>query len=477
MRLWLALLLLASPVLAAQGPYPRIFYYSLNRGDGRPLLSSGATPPSVAIDLASTNNRARWGTGCLLVGPWGGLDCTYKVSARRDVPTYARLAHPKNKILGYFNMNFWFNAPSVVPSANDTTQFADFQRIMRLFNNSGESSWIYNSNTGNTFEEDRVASTISSGLTMNWSYHAFADSVANYLIRVANLKDTTGVNLFDGFFFDSIFRTPGTELGGGVIDLTRTGSATAAALDTATSHELTLFFQKIRRSVPAGFQIWGNSDTRYDGGFLSPLWGFDGQMQEGMPGGALDGTLIQNFDTAYVWVRNPTTVYKVLKGERAAGTPYDANNMKAARYVLGVACLGDAWANIFRANNDFAIGYYDEYSVNLNPLSVKADTSGANIGWLGKPRGVATTVGTTNGTAAIYRREFENGVVYVNPGASSSTVLVTPSVAGDKYRFFNGVTNTTGNTGANVIGPITVAAKDAVFLAAINPCFCHSGYQ
>ena len=118
---------------------------------------------------------------------------------------------------------------------------------------------------------------------------------------------------------------------------------------------------------------------------------------------------------------------------------------KTLRYAFGASLLNNGY---FSASSDYgSVPWYDEF-----------DLAGrSNTKWLGAAIDGPQTAAWQNG---VYRRQFANGMVLVNPkGSGSKTVTVGPG-----YHRFAGNQAPTINNGQPVTSTVTLADRDAIFL-------------
>lgn len=439
MRFVLALLLAATVASAGtDDPYPRFWYYSGNDQQGPPLLTAQLQPPTAPLDLRCIQNLARHPLVCLGFSPWGNLRGVRPLEATRRLRGF----NPRIKILGYFNMNYIVHPPTDTFDPADSSFSRDFHWTMRYFEEKGiPSVWIYDQSGNAVYNHGGNGLIISA----NWGHHAFMDSLGNMFVRVATMRDSLGQRLFDGFFFDSLFPSPGQSnngSNGGPWDLARMGYASNAEMDTAHAREFRLMVNKIRAAAGPSFLILANTDPA--GAIVNgvPIVGL---LKEGFPSAS-------SFATVYSWLLesgNPT--YRLVKREWTGGVPFtDTNRRREARYILGTTCLGDGWSNFYTGDGNFGYGFYDEYSV--DPYG-RADTSGTYTGWLGRASGAPVLL-----RPGVYRRNFSRGAVIVNSSGSTVTVKLH-----GHYKHILGVTETTINDG-QWVSEVSVPSVDAVFL-------------
>ncbi len=123
---------------------------------------------------------------------------------------------------------------------------------------------------------------------------------------------------------------------------------------------------------------------------------------------------------------------------RTMGTQTDYASM---RFGLCTTLLSDAyyWYSDPGANN---LWWYDEY-----------DNAGAGKGYLGQPTGAAYSVGSGS-----WRRNYQGGIVLVNPGDASVTIPL-----GGTYKKIAGTQDRVVNDGSFVTA-VTIPAKDGIVL-------------
>ncbi len=127
---------------------------------------------------------------------------------------------------------------------------------------------------------------------------------------------------------------------------------------------------------------------------------------------------------------------------RTVGTQTDYASM---RFGLCTTLLSDAyyWYSDPGADN---LWWYDEY-----------DNAGAGKGYLGQPTGAAYSVGSGS-----WRRNYQGGIVLVNPGDASVTIPL-----GGTYKKIAGTQDRVVNDGSSVTA-VTIPAKDGIVLLAAS---------
>jgi hypothetical protein len=452
----LVLVLLVSCAQASTVPFPRVWNYTSQSGSGSPLVPGSLY--SERNELA-IRNYSRFGIITPTISPWGSLRGT----RREDVISRMRVYGGANTtILTYINCQGWFHVPSFNYASTDSTWYADLHRTFQWSEaspTSGPSGWLHK-------RSPHAQDSIHVYHNINWGNAAWRDSVTRMVLRIAAMTDTSGHRLFDGIFLDSWERAIAGYLTDNcpeagyscecITDFARQGYGSAVLQDTALTQGMTAFINAIHTAVP-NWKVYLNTGNFTDAYVQPGVWRPDGLIQEGFFSGAtgFNGALT-SFTTAHDFITRATPDVKLLKGEMdatAIATPRGAVACKAARYILGTACMGDGWA--FYQNNNIANGphpYYDEYSV-TKPGA--ADTLGANQGWLGQPLGAAVVTADF-----VYRRDFEHGTVFLDTAGTDKTV----NLAASTLKRIAGVVDVATNTGAVVGASFLLTARDALFL-------------
>lgn len=265
----------------------------------------------------------------------------------------------------------------------------------------------------------------------------------------------------DGFFLDYAWGTlyVGTE-SGDPIDLTRTAWTTAAELDASGKAGLDYVVDGL---AAQGFEVWANgiadadSKARWDGNLFEGWYGASGMASGGTDAPAGFASFDLAMTDLLTWQGSTAT------GDGSCLTKTENNGIswnsatwrKACRFTIGSAAIGGGYGytgdnrNINHLTTDDANMWADEYSV----LSGVSETTGAGIGWLGRP----TEFGYKTGS--VYVRHFDNGMVVVN-GDGTTAHTYDP---GSGYRKIQGIYDTTVNDGTAIQTTQTIPGKDARF--------------
>ncbi len=261
--------------------------------------------------------------------------------------------------------------------------------------------------------------------------------------------------LGDGIFYDWIteqiswlnYRASNPN---GPLDIDNDGVADPdAELDSTWVRGTKTLLSKSRQTYPTGTLIVGN------GG-----WVFDDTYR-----GYLHGRMVENFlggqSFGYDW-------HRVLRGHvlmhRGSLSPkvslIMANGAKGdfrfMRFALCSTLMFDGYFTYTNKGAYQAAWWYDEYSV--DKATGKAERSLARKGWLGLPKGAAYDVASPavrletllladdrSSMARVWRRDFANGIVLVNPTAAARTVPL-----GGTFRKIKGTVDPATNNGAAV---------------------------
>jgi len=261
--------------------------------------------------------------------------------------------------------------------------------------------------------------------------------------------------LGDGIFYDWITeriswlnaRSPNPNK---PLDIDNDGVADSdAELDAGWVHGTKSLLAGSRRKFPPGTLIAGNGGWAFDGTYAGYL---HGRMVENFLGGAAFG---------YDW-------HRVLRGHllmhRGSLTPRvpmimangGQKNFKFMRFALCSALLLDAYFAYTNTGTYQAAWWYDEYSVDRT--TGLAARSPAYKGWLGAPKGAAYDAADKvvllvnlllkddpSSMARVWRRDFANGTVLVNPTSATRTVAL-----GTAFKKIKGTVDPATNDGRTV---------------------------
>lgn len=422
------MLFISNPVVAA--PQPALSMYAQLRSVDTNFVHTGV------IDTAEVANLARWDR--IIIDP-----------ARNDpnaaVLRLLRLDNAANKLL-MFSMGGkcfvcgqgWYGV-TPVPYGCDTRannfQWAKWKAIRA--------------------KNAVLHSKVNGGAYLNSIFVDFAmPGIARALADTTYSWEAQQAGTFSGAFIDEICTSiVWTQSYGDSIDFTRSGFATIAQWDSAYKENVGVFFDRLRGWLPAGATLVGNCGPS---GQRTKVYGW---MRENFPlqNGATwaSNMLIYGTDPGYMpddslylqpsmcWITTP-------KGSYNQG---DLELQRKFRFTFGSSCLTGGSGTVVGGPYDPLRGYLpwwmDEFAVNGSGVAV----NDANYKhWLGEPLGLAYQVGT------IWRRDFQYGIVLVNP--TTSSVL---STVGSGVRRIAGTVCPTVNNGV-VASKVTVPANDALFL-------------
>jgi hypothetical protein len=253
---------------------------------------------------------------------------------------------------------------------------------------------------------------------IDYSRAGFPEAFANHLIEVIDWS------IFDGIFVDELCDSTLWAENGDTINYAYSGFASLAAFDAAYRAGVIQFLQRLRDGMGPNRYLCGN------GCQLTPSF-VNGWMRENFPQ-QNGGTWLSNM---FGWLAVPAddgymgnSKYKQapqlcwLQGIPFGGTGAikDADNIYWSRMLLGAATLANGVGLVTHSSNDQSRGRFfwvDEFSV--GPTGIPEPT-GAYRGWLGQPIEDAYDLG-----AGMYKREFEHGMVLVNPTASQKTFALS----------------------------------------------------
>lgn len=269
---------------------------------------------------------------------------------------------------------------------------------------------------------------------------------------------------FDGVFLDT-FDWQTAKIAG--VDVNRDGTTdyNSSTLITALNAGLTAQASATRTQLGAEAVIVSNGSY-----YASSL---NGQMFEGWPGVAWD---LATWNAYYGGLGSPPQYGSYINSAMNATSPqhpivvghggvaysgtngtagFDADDYRYVRYSLCSALLADGYYCYDDDASSYAtyLWWFDEY-----------DNAGVGQGYLGQPTGDAVKLSTslTGGVDNVWRRDYENGIVIVNPNVSG-TVTVTLGATFTKIDGRTGYSDTTVNDGSSVTS-VTLSARDGIVL-------------
>lgn len=385
----------------------------------------------------------------------------YNASEYLGTTGILRKRNPNIIILSYFSsFDFSQNIPPIAPNGHD------FFPTLRYFVNNLDIAFLLKDTSGN-----RV--NIFKGVGWeNWTNGLnYTTGIKTYLPDVMNTM-IVSKNMTDGIFFD----WASTEIhwfsyagnGNGPIDMDNDGQAESDtqvnALHVAGWKEMVT---NCRNLFPTETVIVGNAGWWTGTDYA----------------GVLNGIMIENFQESpdTVTDKNSWAAQMAVYAKHVYLCPNPklsfimsnylnpSESHAFVRYTLASALMFDGY--FCHTNKDAgyqSARWYDEYAVNLN--TGEADRSVEFKGYLGKPLGHAKNFhnynhllfsSLYNGLEAnnhVWFREFENGLVIVNPTSSGVTLNL-----GTTYRKIKGVYDPTFNDGSELTS-ITMDARSGVIL-------------
>ncbi len=314
--------------------------------------------------------------------------------------------------------------------------------------------------------------------------------VTTYMPQYLNQK-VISTGLFDGIFYDGTVETwwqadptPGRPFG--PIDFNHDGKAdTATELTAAMDAGLQKMLVETRKELPAGSLIVGNAG--WDGSLLLT----DDAKTDTVLADLLNGRMIEGFLNwekynidwlvtmrAYYLMQQVSVEPQIpLIMAYCSGDDYDH-----LRYVLSSSLMFDGYftctnepgflTNPYPSLPYTANWWYDEYSVNLSTGAAVQSLDAK--GYLGvpvteaynanDPTELLTVLLVDNDSKAMqlaWRRDFEHGIVLVNPSDVSKTIELNST-----FRKIQGMYDPQFNDGSEVT-KITLPPKGGVIL--LNP--------
>src|SRR5262249_51383116 len=208
----------------------------------------------------------------------------------------------------------------------------------------------------------------------------------------------------DGFFVDNVFWKPRVDG-----DWNRDGSSdsqNSTAVQTYFRQGYVQFFNYLKALMPGKFLIGNVADWGDSSAIITE---YQGQLN----GGVMESLIGQSWSPE-AWGGWSTLMQQYKKEISAMASPQlaifgqdgsSATDYQGMRYGLGSCLLGDGYFYYNVAGDYFPIYWFDEYNSNLG----YAVTGTPTAAW-------------QNG---VYRRDFDNGIVLVNPkGNGTRTVTL-----------------------------------------------------
>jgi Hypothetical glycosyl hydrolase family 15 len=247
----------------------------------------------------------------------------------------------------------------------------------------------------------------------------------------------------DGFFMDNTFWHPYVDG-----DWNRNGtvlSKTSTQAGTALRQGYARYYNLARSLMPSGkYQIGNVTDW---GDAASTITEYQGLLN----GGVMEAYIGKSWSVeSYSTWATMMAMYKKVMGALAEpklaifnqwGTPTDYQSL---RYGLGSCLLNDAYFSFTNTAAGYTgVVWFDEYNANL---------------------GQANTVPTAAWQSGVWRRDFDNGIVLVNPkGNGQKTVTVEAGFVRIK-----GTQDPTTNNGQGVT-TVTLKDRDGIILLRTTP--------
>jgi len=423
----------------ASHKFPKLFYQNQ---DNYP--STDALTQSAYWDILTFSNeltRSDWG----YLGPSGSI----------------RSKNPNAVILTVISAQEFF-------PWDDTASGKDF--VSRL-----KPEWIMRDTSGNPFPSFCCYNSRWS-IMMNLS-----TDVSTFIPDYMNETEMK-TGLFDGIFYDGTNEVwwqaqPASNRPGGPIDINNDGKAdTTAQLNTAMDTGLQKLLGETRRVFPSGSLITGN--TGWDGSLLLDK----NSKTDTILANLLNGRMIEGFlnwnAQGIDWLKSMRAYYLMQQVSVEPRIPLimaycTGKDYDHLRYTLASSLMFDGY---FTCTNSQETGaaytanwWYDEYSIDL--ATGKAVQSLNAKGYLGLPVTEAYNVNDQSETLATlltnndpkaeqlaWRRDFQNGIVLVNPSDSSRTIELNGT-----YRKILGILDPKFNDGSQVT-KITLPPQSGIIL-------------
>lgn len=337
-------------------------------------------------------------------------------------------------------------------SGNDSTAAAHAKLSSEDGPNGVGDWWAYNSAGQHTDWSDGGYGAWDTNVTLNTTPDSNGDRWPQW--KAQHDYDESIVN--DGFnvwYCDNSFWKPRSDA-----DWDRSGSNDSQNNETIRNqwrNGQRAYYDRAKALAPT-IELWVNADSDLDGNVhpseAEPFTQFEGVCHGAFIEHAIgkDWSVESwgGWSTMMAWYRalktnligNKTIMFDIYMGDAPT-------NYQVMRYAFASCLMDDGY---FSASTDYnEIRWYDEYDL--------AGTS--NTKWLGT---AVDGPQTTAWSLGVYRREFANGLVLVNPkGNGSRTVTI-----GAGWKKFSGSQAPSVNNGATVTS-VTLADRDGLFLVKV----------
>jgi hypothetical protein len=331
-----------------------------------------------------------------------------------------RKRNPKIILLAYF------------PTKSYITGWGDALHLAEK--NGIDASWFLKDASGNTLSVWPGTQALS--ITSGWNQYA-PQFVHDRIL-------STG--LWDGIFYDEVSDTI-SWLNNGNVDLNRDGSAdSAASADAAWKAGMVTMLAKARALDPDKYFVINGTSTpefqQYINGrmfetFPSP-WEANGDWYELMRRYVANEPLVHGPET---FIINANT-----------GNAGDQDDYAKMRFGLASALMGDGFYSFDYGDEDHGQTWrYDEYGVAL----------GAPVGspqLATNPAMLANASTNFKFSAGVWQRNYENGVVFVNPTATAQTVSFD-----SEYEKIHGTQDAAVNDGS-IVSTVIIAPHDGLVM-------------
>jgi parallel beta-helix repeat protein len=282
----------------------------------------------------------------------------------------------------------------------------------------------------------------------------------------------------DGFFLDNTFWKPRTGLANYDHQGTGNESDSDTAVQFAQRNGLRQYFDYIRQIWPsARYQMGNTSDLQdpmgadlYASNFtpdttrIAPLAGV---VDGGLAGEYILGTSLSR---EYQERNNGATSWNVLRNEIRfldAAVRVPALNIYSDREITADNTTQN-WKNIrfgLGAITVLSDGAFDDQTFMTSSwLPDEYSNAGAGVGWLGQAVEGPQYTAWQNG---VYKREFQNGIVLVNPRNNGQQTVTLPGT-------FKKITGRSGRSDLSInngqtVTTVTLGDRDGLFLLRSSP--------
>jgi hypothetical protein len=301
-----------------------------------------------------------------------------------------------------------------------------------------EKWWLYTSGVGTT----RVSATFPGNYLLNTSVYARRDAngktFSQWFAGWAAAQFATPNPALDGFYTDNVFWAPRRD---GDWDLNgSTDSHTNVTVQKDWRVGQMQYLNSLKQAMPGKLQLANVADWGLKEAVLTEYMGqYHGGVIEGMIGKTWSLETTQGWHAVMNQYRKTMAAFAAPKLGMCVQTG-TATDYKSMRYGLATCSMDDGYFMYTLADNTYnGVPWFDEFDADLG----QAASLPATAPW----------------QAGVYRRDFEKGIVLVNPKGNGARTVTLEG----EFQKLKGTQDPGVNNG-QVVTTVTLQDRDAIFL-------------